>query len=98
MGESEPLMTIKQSVLNTFHRVGIDYNSFLNKNEKVTVANRFGVGSCETIPLIAELIRWVYATSNDYEEGKQSVNVSDFDRVRYFILEVDPKAYSTCID
>ena len=41
IGESELLMTIKQSVLNTFHRVGIDYNSFLNKNEKVTVSNRF---------------------------------------------------------
>ena len=98
IGESELLMTIKQSVLNTFHRVGIDYNSFLNKNEKVTVSNRFSGETCEVIPLVAELIRWVYATSNDYEEGKQSVNVSDFDRVRYFILEVDPEAYSTCID
>ena len=91
-------MTIKQSVINTFNRVGIDYNSFVNKNDKVTVKNRFGGGSCEALPLIAECIRWVYATSNAYEAGDQTVNISDFDRVRYFILEVDPEAYSTCID
>ena len=91
-------MTIKQSVINTFNRVGIDYNSFVNKNDKVTVKNRFGGGSCETIPLIAECIRWVYATSNAYEEDDQTVNISDFDRVRYFILEVDQEAYYTCID
>ena len=91
-------MTIKQSVLNTFNRVGIDYTAYLDKNDKVIVENRFGGGSCETIPLIAKLIRWVYATSDAYEEGDQTVKVSDFDRVRYFILEVDPEAYSTCID
>lgn len=91
-------MTIKQSVINTFNRVGIDYIPLLDKTEKVTVSNRFGAGDCETTPLVAELIRWVYKTSNDYEDGKQEINISDFDRVRYFILEIDPNAYYTCID
>lgn len=91
-------MQIKQSVLNTFDRVGIDYKPLVDKTEKIVVENRFGGGSCEVNPLIAYLINWVYATSNDYERGIQEVNVSDFDRIRYFILEVDSNAYNTCID
>lgn len=91
-------MQIKQSVLNTFERVGIDYKPLSEKEGTVEVHNRFGGGSCEVSPLVAHLIAWVYQTSNDYEEGKQEVNVSDFDRIRYFILEVDSNAYTTCID
>lgn len=89
---------IKQSVINTFERVGIDYKSLVDKTEKVIVRNRFSGESCETSPLVAFLVDWVYRTSNDYEVGIHKVNVSDFDRVRYFILEVDSDVYSTCID
>ena len=93
-------MTIKQSVINTFERVGIypDVQSLLTRDEKVTVFNRFGFGSCVTTPLIAFLIEWVYSTSNAYEQGINTVNVSDFDRIRYFILGADNDAYMTCID
>ena len=89
---------IKQSVLNTLDRAGIDYKPLLDLTQKVEVYNRFGDGSCETTPLVAHLIAWVYKTSNDYEMGIQKVNVSDFDRVRYFILDQDKDAYYTCID
>lgn len=92
-------MLIKPSVINTFKRVGIDYKPLLEKEGKIEVYNRFGGGgSCEVSPLVAYLIAWVYQISNDYEDGKQEVNISDFDRVRHFILEVDNNAYMTCID
>lgn len=91
-------MKIKQSVINTFDRVGIDYKTLMKKPGLMKVENRFGGGSCETTPFIAYLIKWVYAINNGYEAGVQTVNVSDFDRVRYFILEVDSNAYSVCID
>ena len=94
-------MKIKQSVINTFKRVGIDPDmaqAMLDSTAKMTVNNRFSGESCEVNPLIFKLINWVYATSNDYEMGIQKVNVSDFDRVRYFILDIDSNAYSTCID
>lgn len=89
-------MKIKQSVINTFERVGIDYKTLQDKTEKVVVSNRFGGGSCETSPLIARCIAWIYATNNDYERGIQTVKIADFDRVRYFILDTDSNAYSTC--
>lgn len=93
-------MTIKQSVINTFDRVGIypDVQSLINKTDKVTAYNRFGFGECQTTPLIKYLIEWVYQISNAYENGKHDVNVSDFDRVRYFVLEQDSNAYNTCLD
>jgi hypothetical protein len=47
---------------------------------------------------VARAIGWVYSTSNDYENGINKVNVSDFDRVRYFVLEQDNNAYMTCLD
>jgi hypothetical protein len=91
--------TIKQFVINTFSRVGISYLQFdETHDERVIVNNRFGGGSCETTPFIKYLINWVYSTSNDYEVGIRKVNVSDFDIIRYFILEQDSKAYYTCID
>ena len=91
----------KQSVINTLERVGIypDYLSLVKRNDqKVTVYNRFGGGSCETTPLVSYLIEWVYRTSNEYERGFRVVNISDFDRIRYFILDLDSNAYMTCID
>lgn len=101
-------MNIKQSVQNTFKRVGIDYEEIQRNSElmksihgiepKVEVRNRFSGESCEVSPLVATCIQWVYRTSNKYEEGDHSVKVSDFDRVRYFVLEVDKDAYYTCID
>jgi GMP synthase-like glutamine amidotransferase len=89
---------IKQSVLNTFKRVGINHENLDNTVKNVKVDNRFGGGSCETTQLIARLIQWVYATSNNYEYGNYSVKVSDFDRIRYFVLAEDSKAYMTCLD
>ena len=89
---------IKQSVINTFNRAGIDYQTLETLPGKIEVFNRFGGGSCETTHFIAHLIEWVYQTSNDYEMGIQKVNISDFDRVRYFILNQDKDAYYTCID
>jgi hypothetical protein len=91
-------MTVKQSVINTFNRVGIDYLPYLSDTSQVEVYNRFGGGKCTTTPLIALLIDWVYKISNDYELGNMNVNVSDFDRIRYFILDQDSNAYYTCID
>lgn len=92
-------MKIKQSVINTFDRVGIDYKPLMDKTEKITVENRFGGGSCETSPLIAYLINWVYSVNNLYDIGQgKDIRLDDFDRVRYFILAVDPNAYNVCID
>lgn len=94
-------MKIKQSVINTFDRAGIDYQKIIDstpEGTKVTVSNRFSGEACEVTPLISYLISWVYKISNQYEEGKYDINVSDFDRVRYFILAEDQNAYYTCID
>ena len=91
-------MNIKQSVINTFERVGIDYKLLVDQKQEVEVYNRFGGSSCVTSPLVAHLIAFVYETNNDYEIGINKVNLSDFDRIRYFILEADKNAYMTCID
>lgn len=89
---------IKQSVLNTFKRVGIDYTDFDNEEKTAEVFNRFGGGSVITTELIAHLIKWVYQTSNEFETGSSKVRLDDFDRIRYFILDQDSEAYMTCID
>lgn len=89
---------IKQSVLNSFKRVGINSENFDNTNKTVTVSNRFGGGSVQTTELLARLVDWVYSTSNDYEYGNHSVKISDFDRIRYFILAEDSSVYMTCLD
>jgi len=91
-------MDIRQPVKNTMDRVGIDYASLEKLTDKVEVNNRFGGGSCETSKLVAECIGKIYAISNAYESGDNSVNVSDFDRLRYFVLAADKDAYNTCID
>jgi len=91
-------MEIRQAVKNTLDRVGIDYASLEKETEKVEVSNRFGGGSCETTPLVATCIAKIYAISDAYEFGDHSVSIADFDRLRYFVLEVDPNAYSVCVD
>ena len=91
-------MKIRQPVINTLDRVGIDYKSIDNVKKDYLSMNRFSGETCKTTALIKCLIAWVYRTSNDYERGIQEVKISDFDRVRYFILEQDSNAYSTCID
>lgn|SRR5574343_239413 len=96
--EDNLVMNIKQSVINTFNRVGIPYEALLEQTGTVKVVNRFGYGSCETTPFVAHLIQWVYETSNRYERGDYKINISDFDRVRYFVLATDSKAYMTCLD
>lgn len=88
---------IKQSVLNTFGRVGID-PTIANDDKNVEVTNRFSGEVVKTTSLVKRCINWVYATNDAYEMGKQDVNLSDFDRIRYWILEVDHEAYSACID
>lgn len=89
---------IKQSVINTFERVGIPYIELLaNKNPK-TAENRFTGESCQTSALIAYLIGWVYKTNNQYDNGEMIVNTQDFDRIRYFVAEQDQNAYSLCLD
>ena len=91
-------MKIKQPVINTFNRVGIDYKKYQNLTEKWDICNRFTGQEVTVDPIISVCIQWVYATSNDYESGINKINLSDFDRVRYFILEQDKNAYMTCID
>ena len=91
-------MIIRQPVINTFNRVGIDYKTLQDSTDKIETYNRFTGESVTTTPLIAKCIQWVYKTSNDYEIGISKVNLSDFDRVRYWILEVDNNAYMKCID
>lgn len=90
-------MAIKQSVINTFGRIGINHEQFNNTDKNVTASNRFGAGSVQTTELIAKCIDWVY---NEGENGvaSGSVKVSDFDRIRYFVLAEDSKAYSVCLD
>lgn len=92
------MANIKQSVINTFNRVGIPYEKFDNTNRTVTVDNRFGGGTCQTTELVANLIAWVYRTSDAYEYGTSKVRISDFDRIRYFVLAEDREAYMTCLD
>jgi len=89
---------IKQSVINSFKRVGIPWERLQAETEQVEVTNRFGGGSCVTSKLVSYLISWIYKTSNAYEMGDRSVTVSDFDRIRYYVLSVDSNAYYTCID
>jgi hypothetical protein len=91
-------MIIKQSVINTFNRVGIDYKKWIDFEEKWEISNRFTGERVTVKPLISVLIQWVYKISNQYEVGNQEVKISDFDRIRYFILEQDSNAYFTCID
>lgn len=91
-------MNIPKPVINTFERVGIDWLPLVNLTGEYTVLNRFSGESVKTTALMAKLVSWVYQISNDYEEGKNEVKVSDFDRIRYFILNQAPEVYSTCID
>jgi hypothetical protein len=92
---------IKKPIINTFKRVGIDYESMDNTTKNYRAVNRFSGERVETTELIAYLVNWVYTTSDKYENGDNSISsisISDFDRIRYFILEQDDDVYSSCID
>lgn len=90
---------IRQPVINTLNRIGIPWEKLSKIEGKVSVSNRFSGESCETTPLIAFCIAEVYRISNEYESiGGATVKLSDFDRLRHYILEVDSNAYMTCID
>jgi hypothetical protein len=90
-------MTIKQSVINTFNRIGID-PTLDNTSKSQEAFNRFSGESVAVTPLVAECIAKVYEISNQYEGGNYKIPTSDFDRIRYFVAEVDPTAYNTCLD
>lgn len=89
------MVNIKQSVINTFNRVGISYEVLQKRTDKIEMHNCFGHGSAMVTPLIAACIAWVY---NSQDRVGYSVKVSDFDRVRYFVLAEDSNAYMTCLD
>lgn len=91
-------MTIRQPVLNTMKRVGIDPTAYDNENKNVEVCNRFGGGCVTTTELLAFLVGWVYDVSNEYERGDFHIKLSDFDRIKYFVLEQDSEVYSVCLD
>jgi hypothetical protein len=94
-------MKMKNSIINTFNRIGLDYKSFIGEpydSMKVEARNWLTGVSCQVHPLIRECIEWVYRTQLAYEKGDMGCRQDDFDRVRYFILEVDSEAYNTCID
>lgn len=91
-------MAIKTSVINSFNRVGIDYMAVNHTVKHVEVQNRFNGETVQTTELVAKCIDWVYNTSNAYERGDYSVKIADFDRIRYFVLAEDSKAYSVCLD
>jgi hypothetical protein len=90
--------TIKQSVINTFNRVGIPYEDLLKVEGTKEVSNWMSGQKVETSPLVAHCIAWVYGTSVAYEHGDFRVKTSDFDRIRYFVLDQDSDAYMTCLD
>jgi hypothetical protein len=89
---------IKTSVINTFNRVGIPYKELDNLVKNREVANWVTMESCIVTPLIKACVLWVYTKQLAYEKGDMGCRQDDFDRVRYFILEQDADAYSTCID
>lgn len=89
---------IKTSEINTFKRVGIDFETLQNYPDQMTVMNRFSGETAKTSALVACVIQKVYNVSNAYERGDYSVKTSDFDRLRMFVLNQDSKAYMTCLD
>jgi hypothetical protein len=91
-------MDIKQSVINTFNRVGIPYEELLKNTEQVEVSNWITGETFITTPLVKACVRWVYQTTGDMERGFGKTRIDDFDRVRYFILAQDKNVYMGCID
>lgn len=89
---------IKQSEINTFKRIGFDYQKYEGAVQPVVrIANRFSGETVDTLPIIADLITWVYG-AGEIGVRNRTVRVDDFDRVRYFVLRQDSKAYMTCLD
>lgn len=93
-------MKLTQPIINTLERAGIDYklNAKNEPTDRVEVSNRFTGETATVHPLIAKIINWVYETNNAYERGDNTVKLSDFDRLRYFVLANDPTAYYLCLD
>lgn len=91
------MANIKQPVINTFNRVGFPYEAYDNGTKNTTVQNRFSGETVVTTELVAECINWVYGIG-ERRVNEGTVKVSDFDRIRYFVLDQDNKAYSTCLD
>lgn len=89
--------TIKQSEINTFKRIGFDYQKYDGQIRTVRIANRFSGETVDTLPIVADLIEWVYGAGERGVENR-TVRVDDFDRVRYFVMRQDSKAYMTCLD
>lgn len=89
---------IRQPVINSFNRAKIPYQELLKQTEPQYISNRFTGEGKNTTALLAYLVNWIYQTNNDYEMGKMTVSLSDFDRIKYFILEQDSQLYSLCID
>jgi len=89
---------IKKSVKNSFDRVGIPYQT-LDNEEKIFVSRNLLSGeTCLTTDLIRYCILWVYTQQMRYDKGDRTTRVSDFDRIRYFVLDQDKTAYMTCLD
>ena len=89
---------IRQPIINTFNRVGIDYKSLQDLTEKVEVSNWITRETVETTPLIKECVEWVYRTQLKYEQGDMGCRLDDFDRVRYWVLAEDRNVYMSCLD
>lgn len=87
---------IKQSVLNTFARVGIAPTLYDRTTKSLKMRNRFSGEGVEVSPLVARCVEWVYNAERDVQLG--NITVSDFDRVRYFVLAEDSEAYMTLLD
>lgn len=95
-------MKIRQPVINTFDRCEIPYKMIETLKGTRKATNRFTGEIVETTPLLSYLVDWVYMASNlGVSENNKiggKIRISDFDRIRYFILEQDKEVYSVCID
>lgn len=101
VSKEKKVKPIKKSVLETFKRVGIDYEMLKTIGEQGVewvAVNWLSREQIRTSPLIFACIGFVYETQLKYEKGDYSIPVADFDRIRYFICDYDIKAYMTCID
>lgn len=93
-------MKLTTPIINSLTRAGIDYNLNAKNDQadKVEVSNRFTGETTTVHPLIAEVVKWIYKTNDAFDHGDQSVKISDFDRLRYFVLANDPTAYYLLLD
>jgi hypothetical protein len=70
----------------------------------ISVSNWINGITVDVHPLVAALVRFIYDTSLTYEQTYQmsfnghKLPISIHDRVKYLVLKLDNKAYSTLID